>query len=112
VLFPIGMALFTRRVRARAWKQATRLNGRVHGVITPAGIEWNTERTASRFEWAKIVRIKQAGDLTLAFYTPRCAFFFPRSFFASEAEWAAFNEAITGYVPGRVSAARRTTSRR
>jgi hypothetical protein len=99
VLFPIAMALFTRRVRTRAWKQALRLNGRVHGAITPEGIEWNTERTATRFDWAKIERVAQTADLTLAFYSARCAFFFPRSFFASEAEWAAFNRAIAGYVP-------------
>jgi hypothetical protein len=99
VLFPIGMALFTRRVRTRAWKQAVRLGGRVHGVVTPEGIEWNTERTATRYEWAKIERVARTPGLTLAFYAPRCAFFFPRSFFASEAEWTAFNEAISGYVP-------------
>ena len=99
-LFPIGMTMFTRRVRARAWKEAVRLNGRVHGAITPEGIEWNTERTASRFEWARIERVTRAADLVLAFYAPRCAFFFPRSFFASTAEWTAFNRAIDGYVPG------------
>jgi len=98
VLFPIGMALVTQRVRAHAWKQATRLNGRVHGAITPEGIEWNTERTASRFEWARIERVARTADLTLAFYSPRRAFFFPRSFFASEAQWTAFNQAIAGYV--------------
>ena len=100
VLFPIGMAMFTRRVRTRTWKQAMRLGGRVHGAITPEGIEWNTERTAARFEWAKIIRVKQVADLTLAYYTPRSAFYFPRSFFATEADWTAFNQAIVGYMPG------------
>ncbi len=99
-LFPIGMAMFMRRVRARAWQQAIRLGGRVHGAITPEGIEWNTERTAARFEWAKIERVARTADLTLAFHSPRCAFFFPRSFFASEADWTAFNRAIAGYVRG------------
>ncbi len=101
VLFPIAMALFTRRVRTRAWKQALRLNGRVHGAVTAGGIEWNTERTAARFEWAKIERVSRTADLVLAFYSARCAFFFPRSFFASEADWAAFNEAIAAWGPAQ-----------
>ncbi len=99
VLFPICMAWVTRRVRTRAWKQAIRLSGRVHGAITSAGIEWNTERTATRFDWAKIERVARTPGLTLAFYSRYGAFFFPRSFFASQAEWTAFNEAIGRYAP-------------
>ena len=98
VLFPLAMLVVTRRARSRAWRQAQRLGGAVHGAITSEGIEWNTADTASRFEWSKIVRVTQADGMTLAFYTPRCAFFFPRSFFASESVWWEFNGAIAGYA--------------
>jgi hypothetical protein len=101
LLFAAAMTLFTRRVRHRAWQQAVRLNGRVHGALTAEGLEWNTDNTASRFEWAKIVKVAHAPDMTLAFHTPRCAFYFPRSFFETEAAWSAFNAEIDARVPAR-----------
>jgi hypothetical protein len=112
--FPLAMRVVTKRARTQAWKQMVGLSGRVHGVITADGIEWNTERSTTRYEWARIPRIAQADGLTLAFYSKRCAFFFPRSLFESDAAWTAFNAAIAGYAAGggRLSAARRTTSRR
>jgi len=94
----VAMVVTTRRTRERAWRQAVRLVGRVHGAISPAGIEWNTERTTARFEWSQVARIDQTEGLTLAFFGPRNAFFFPRSFFASDAAWVAFNEAIVRYA--------------
>ncbi len=94
----LAMRLTVRRVQARTWKQSVRLVGRVHGAITPEGIEWNSERSTSRYEWARITEVRRAGDLTLAFYAPRCAFYFPRSFFDSQASWDAFNAAITAYA--------------
>ena len=98
VLFPLAMLGVTRRARSRAWRQMQRLGGAVQGVITSEGIEWNTVNTASAFAWSKIVRVAQADGMTLAFYTPRCAFYFPRSFFASESAWSEFNGAIAGYA--------------
>lgn len=109
LLMPIlaaAVAFGTRRAQARAWRLVVRQSGRVHGAISPAGIEWNTERSSARYGWAQIARIDQANGLTLAFFQSRGAFYFPRSFFASDAAWAAFNEALRGWV----SAARRTTS--
>lgn len=97
-MFGAAMAFVTRRARVRAWRQVVRLGGRVHGTISPAGIEWITERTSARYEWAQIVRIDQVEGLTLAFFSGRGAFYFPRSFLESDAAWAAFNVAIAGYA--------------
>lgn len=97
-MFGVAMAFVTRRARTRAWRQVVRLGGRVHGAITPAGIEWNTERTTARYEWAQILRIDQTTGLTLAFFQPRGAFYFPRSFFGSDAAWTAFNDAIARHA--------------
>ena len=97
--FVVAMALFTKRTQARTWKRVVALNGRVHGAIGPAGLEWNTANAQSRLEWARIAKIAHGRDLTLAFYAPRCAFFFPRSFFESEQAWHAFNAAIDAYAP-------------
>ncbi len=104
LLFAAFVALrrvFARRAHERAWKRAVQLGGRMHGDISAQGILWNTERSSTRFEWANVLRLDQAEGLTLAYYTPRCAFFFPRSFFESDAAWTAFNEAIAGWVPAR-----------
>ncbi len=101
LIFVIGMTLFTRRVRTRTWKQVVRLGGRVHGAITQDGIEWNTDNTASRFEWAKIMKVAHGKDLTLAFHAPRAAFFFPRTFFESDQAWSAFNAEIDARVTAR-----------
>ena len=45
---------FVETCRDAGYLQVTRLNGRVHGAITPAGIEWNTERTASRLLYSQV----------------------------------------------------------
>ncbi len=97
-LFAVAVTFSTRRARARSWRQVVRLHGRVHGAISPAGIDWNTERSTAHYEWAQILRVDQTRDLTLAFFMPRGAFYFPRSFFESDAAWTAFNEAIVGYA--------------
>jgi hypothetical protein len=94
----IAVQLTIRRARMRTWKQSVQIVGRVHGAITPDGIDWVTDRSTSRYEWAKIIAVKQADGLTLAFYAPRCAFYFPRSFFDSDETWAGFNLAIAAYV--------------
>lgn len=78
----------------RAWKTHRELHGKVNGVVGPTGVEWNTASTASKFSWEKIVKCKHTHDMTLIFYTPRCAFFFPSSFFTSASDWASFNEIV------------------
>ena len=98
VVVLVAVQVVIRRSRVRAWKQSARLVGRVHGAVTPEGIDWNTDRSASRYEWARIIQVKRTDDLTLAFYAPRCAFYFPRSFFDSDATWTGFNQAIVGYA--------------
>lgn len=97
-MFGAAMAFVTRRARVRAWRQVVRLGGRVHGTISPAGVEWITERTTARHEWAQIVRVDRTEGLVLAFFSSRGAFYFPRSFLDSDAAWTAFNDAIAGYA--------------
>jgi len=50
------------------------MTGRINGSLTAAGIECNTEVSSSRFGWDKLVRVRQAQDLVLVFYSPRFAF--------------------------------------
>ena len=85
--------------RARAWRNAVSLTGRVSGAATTEGIEWNTANTSAKFVWEKLVRVREDGNLTLVFYAPRCAFYFPREFFNSEQAWSSFNEVLRMRLP-------------
>jgi hypothetical protein len=102
IVVAVALALLlmwsTRRTQVRSWKEHVQVAGRVHGSIGPDGLEWITKHTQSRFEWAKIVRVKQGQDMTLAFYSPRCAFYFPRSFFETPQAWEAFNMELRSRV--------------
>ncbi len=93
-LVVLGTAWAMRHTRTRAWNQLVQLVGEVSGTVTSDGIEWHTSISTTRFEWAKVIRVARADGLTLAFYAPRCAFYFPRSFFESEEAWTAFNAVI------------------
>ena len=94
ILALIGIGWTMRDVRTRAWKQFVDVGGRVRGTVAADGIEWNTSMSTTRCEWAKVTRVARADGLTLAFYTPRCAFYFPRSFFDSDQAWTAFSAEI------------------
>jgi hypothetical protein len=94
----VMIRLVSRRYRKRAWLQAAQIVGRVQGAISADGIDWVTDRSTSRYEWAKIVEVRHADELTLAFYAPRHAFYFPRSFFDSDAAWTGFNAALDAYA--------------
>ena len=94
----IGLDWLMRKSRTKAWNQLMQLGGRVSGSISAEGIEWRTAMLTTRFDWSKVVRVAHADGLTLAFYTPRCAFYFPRSFFESDQVWAAFNAEIDAHT--------------
>ena len=88
--------------RSRTWRGVTSLTGRVHGAATISGIEWNTDNASARFTWAKLVKVQRARDLTLVFYAPRSAFYFPRAFFESDDSWKQFNEVLDANVASRI----------
>jgi YcxB-like protein len=78
----------------RAWKTTTNLQGEIHGQVNESGIEWNTAISSSKFPWAKLLRVKETEQMLLVLYTPRCAFYFPRNFFASDDEWLALKNLL------------------
>jgi len=88
--------------RTRNWRSLTAVTGRVHGAATTSGIEWNTDNASARFAWEKLVKVRRANDLTLVFYAPGCAFYFPRDFFDSEDSWQQFNEMLETKIAVRV----------
>lgn len=92
VLF--ASALITWYGRKRAWLASAKLHGQVHGQVSAAGLDWNTDVTTTRLAWDKLIGFKEAGSLVLVYYAPRCAFYFPRCFFADEQAWHSFRELL------------------
>lgn len=82
----------------RAWKAQGALHGEITGTVGEQGIEWTTATMTSKFPWAKILKYKQLSDMTLTFYSPRCAFYFPRDFFSSDEDWRQFNDTVATHV--------------
>lgn len=74
-------AAISRYSRTKSWRSTTALVGSVRGVASESGIEWSTSNTTSTFDWKKFIKVNQTKDLSLVFYAPRCAFYFPREFF-------------------------------
>lgn len=94
-----AVAAITSFGRRKRWRETTRLTGHISGSLTEAGIEWNTDVSSSRLSWTKLLNVRKAQDLVLVFYSPRCAFYFPRSFFETADSWAKFNNSVTARVP-------------
>jgi hypothetical protein len=80
--------------RRSAWRSVLKFTGNVQGVATDQGIEWRTQHSSSKFEWGQLLKAHRERDLSLVFYAPRCAFYFPQEFFASEQEWISFNDLL------------------
>jgi hypothetical protein len=91
----VTCTLLMRYGRRRAWQSYIRLHGAVSGRVSPNGIEWKTESSTTSLPWEKLLGFRVFNDLALVFYAPRCAFFLPRDFFATEQEWSALCEVLS-----------------
>jgi hypothetical protein len=96
LLWAAAMSVFvwvmTSLVRYRQWRRIKAMKQTVAGRIGETGIEWNTPMTTATFPWPKIVKLRQHPDMLLFFYSARCAFYVPRTFFATETAWRDANE--------------------
>jgi hypothetical protein len=73
--------------RHRQWHRLSVDQREITGTIGEAGLEWNTPVTTATYPWSKIVKIRQHPDMLLIYYSARCAFYLPKNFFTSEADW-------------------------
>ncbi|MDC6169708.1 YcxB family protein [Paucibacter sp. XJ19-41] len=94
----VACLLLTWYGRRRAWQNYVRLHGSISGQVSQQGIEWKTEASNTVLPWEKLLGFRMSSDLVLVFYAPRCAFFLPRSFFASTQEWTALQEVLTRHT--------------
>ena len=81
---PLAIMIFMRK---RTWKNMIEIQGEVSGELNDLGIIWKTSHSLHEYTWKEILRVKHTDDMFVLFYSRRCAFFFPRSFFKTESEW-------------------------
>ena len=87
-----GCWVIVRLGRRRAWREHVRIHQAVSGELSASGLEWKTSITSTSLPWSKILGFQISRDLALLYYAPRCAFYFPRSFMATENEWLSFQQ--------------------
>ena len=111
VLFAVGMIVFIWGVtsvgRYRQWRQVKADQQGITGSIGDTGLEWNTPMTTAKFPWSKLVKVRQHPDMLLVFYNARCAFYLPKSFFATETEWSEANALALRRLPAKPKRVRR-----
>jgi hypothetical protein len=93
--------VLTRVVWRRAWQKGQQLHGAVAGNANSEGILWSTEVANSQYHWQKFIRARSTPNLLLLHYSARCALYFPREFFASDDQWAAFRALVDSRLPSR-----------
>jgi hypothetical protein len=77
------------------------LHGAVTGYACAEHIVWRTQFADSAYQWQKFIRVRSSPDLILLYYSARCALYFPREFFSSDDQWAAFRALVDGKLPSR-----------
>ncbi|MFL6658271.1 MAG: YcxB family protein [Massilia sp.] len=96
ILFVWRLGTFARN---RQWRQLEAMQQTVTGKLGTDGLEWNTPMTSANFPWPKIVKIRRHPEMLLLFYSARCAFYLPRTFFATEAAWNEANALAIRQMP-------------
>jgi hypothetical protein len=91
----------TRFVWRRSWRRNMALLGDVTGLAGAEHILWRTQLADSQFQWRKFTRARTTPELLLLHYSPRCALYFPREFFASDEQWTAFRALVDSKLPSR-----------
>ena len=91
-------AIFQRLAVKRAWRKNALIKTPVSGQADGEGIEWTGQYTHGRFPWAILREYRQSQDMVIVFTQPRSVLFFPRRFFATEAEWQRFVTLASGKV--------------
>jgi len=98
-------AFITWRSRRKQWQTNAQLHGQVSGQLTARGLEWNTSTTKAEFPWSKLTHFTASEELVLIFFAPRCAFYFPKSFFATDDAWHSFKGLLATHLSAKRSIA-------
>ena len=82
-----------RRAAAQLWKRVEQ-NRTCTGRITSAGITFAGEYVTREIPWDRFMRVRKSGDLVVLMTADRTLTIFPRSFFASDADWQRFRQLV------------------
>ena len=100
LLFVAFAFIAPRRAINKAWRQNSLIKGAVSGFADETGVEWNSAFVAGRFPWDVALKRKQAKDMALVYIAPNSVLYFPRSFFADDSSWQAFNDLVASRIRG------------
>lgn len=101
-IFPVAFALFLILILAYpfwapltagyAYSQNKALQDLVVGTITETSIRLQTSEARSEIKWTLFNKLKESQEIVLLYQNSNSYLYFPRKFFASDADWQAFRE--------------------
>lgn len=86
--------VFLRYQIDNAWKKSQALFAAISGKITADRVQYNTAKSESQIGWDLFQKYKIAPDMVLLYQTSSAFNVFPRHFFKTEADWAAFTQLV------------------
>ena len=99
IILLVGMPVLNMYFRRNAWRDSVKLNGPINGKINDFGIEWHTAHAVNNFPWEKFLKVREVPSLILIYYSPRCALYFPKTFFINDTDWELFRSLVFHKVP-------------
>lgn len=101
-VFPVAFALFLILIFAYplwapltagyAYASNKSLQGVVTGAITETSIRLRTSEARSELKWTLFTRMKESQDIVLLYQNNYNYHYFPKKFFASDADWQSFRD--------------------
>jgi len=85
----------------QGWTQNKLIQQSFHGTVSEAGIHWRSDTSEMNMPWNMFHKARLANTLVLVYTSPRQALFFPRNFFASDADWERFCALVRRRLPRR-----------
>lgn len=77
-----------------AYRSSPEMRGTFRGSVSEDGLTIQTANVATDFKWTAFRKVDRKSDLVLLFVNDDNFNFFPRSFFASDADWQAFQALV------------------
>lgn len=99
VPFLLSGALFWSSARIKKMRES--LKTEIAGTATDEGLMLTTRGTESKLSWSAFANAVKARDLLLLRFDPYRYYGFPRSFFASDADWDAFSTMVGNKIQTR-----------
>jgi len=89
----IGFFLAAKRMaERRAYEGQSRQEAELQGTADAEGLETRSERSSSKTAWSHYQQVTVRQDVILLHQSPQIVTYFPRSFFASDQDFARFAE--------------------